>query len=120
MSTPKLFAQMSLRCCGASLPVGAVGPCWQLYLVVMGSSHWPAHTWPKSAQIPTLARRDAALADLGYTRVDGAEWEWIEHGEDECRVHLPKVRLLGAVEVRPLSCVPLAAGGGRPGKGARL
>ncbi|MFJ8161181.1 DUF6303 family protein [Streptomyces sp. NPDC096136] len=102
-------AQLSLRCCGTTTPDVTAGPCWQLYVARTGLvCEWPTYTWPPSAEIPTLAERAAALADLGFAPaediedVEGAGWEWMEIASPEYHPHPVRVLLLGAVKVRLL------------------
>ncbi|MFD9572905.1 DUF6303 family protein [Streptomyces sp. NPDC059982] len=100
----KLFgAQLALRCCDITTPDGTAGPCWQLYVAQTGLvSEWPTFTWPTSTQIPNIMARQAALAYLGFTLAEGAEWEWTEHTGPDYHPHPAWVSLLGAVKVRPL------------------
>ncbi|WP_405959197.1 DUF6303 family protein [Streptomyces sp. NBC_00868] len=103
MSKQIFGAQLSLRCCGTSAPERTGGPCWQLYVAMTGLvSEWPTFTWPTSAVIPTVDQRQAALAYLGFTLAEGAEWEWTEHTGPDYHSHPVRVLLLGAVKVRPL------------------
>ncbi|MFD0380143.1 DUF6303 family protein [Streptomyces sp. NPDC127112] len=96
-------AQLSLRCCGAGLPEVTVGSCWQVYVARTGLvCEWPAFTWPASAEIPTIAERSAALADLGFALAEDAEWEWMEITSPEYHPHPVRVLFLGSVKVRQL------------------
>ncbi|MFD5487982.1 DUF6303 family protein [Streptomyces virginiae] len=96
-------AQMSLRCCGTTGPAAADGPCWQLYVAMSGLvSEWPTYTWPPTGEIPTLDERARALADLGFSLAEGAEWEWTEHDGPDYHPHPARVLLLCSAKVRPL------------------
>ncbi|MGW8883386.1 DUF6303 family protein [Streptomyces sp. NPDC055749] len=103
MSGRVLRAQLSLRCCGTTVPVRTAGPCWQLYVAMTGRvSDWPVHTWPTSTEIPSIEVREMALASLGFVLVDGTEWEWVEDTGPEYHPHPVRVALTAAAEVRPL------------------
>ncbi|MFB7179028.1 DUF6303 family protein [Streptomyces sp. NPDC056257] len=96
-------AQMSLRCCGTTAPTRTAGPCWQVYVTQWGLvGEWPTFTWPTSAVIPTVEQRQAALAVLGFTLVEDAEWEWTEHAGPDYHPHPVRVLLLAGVKVRVL------------------
>nr|CAH60141.1 hypothetical protein [Streptomyces tenjimariensis] len=73
---------------------------WEVYVVLHGRRglEWPAREFGRTAPVPTLNERAAALAALGYEVEDGAVWTWQEHtyGGDE------RVRLFASVEVRPV------------------
>ncbi|MGW3594318.1 DUF6303 family protein [Streptomyces sp. NPDC005167] len=102
MSGRVLRAQVSLRCCGTTVPVRTTGPCWQLYVVIPGLvSEWPVFTWPTSSQVPSREARSAALASLGFTLADGAEWEWGEDTGPGYHPHPVHVVLFAAAKVRP-------------------
>ncbi|MCX4541905.1 DUF6303 family protein [Streptomyces sp. NBC_01565] len=105
----KIFgAQLSLRCCGTTVPERTDGPCWQLYVAMTGLvSEWPTFTWPTSTAIPNAEARKAALAYLGFTLAEGAEWEWTESTSPDYHPHPVRALLLGAAKVRPLE-VPWA------------
>lgn len=103
MSKQIFGAQLSLRCCGTTTPERTAGPCWQLYVAMAGLvSEWPTFTWPTSREIPSVEARQAALAYLGFTLAEDAEWEWTEHTGPDYHPHPARVLLLGAVKVRPL------------------
>ncbi|MEU4061812.1 DUF6303 family protein [Streptomyces wedmorensis] len=98
-----LGARLALRCCGATYPQRTAGPCWQLYVAQTGPvSEWPAYTWPTSEAVPTCEARKAALASLGFTLAEGAEWEWTEGAGPEYHPHPVRVSLLAAADVQPL------------------
>ncbi|WP_030717364.1 DUF6303 family protein [Streptomyces sp. NRRL F-2580] len=103
MSKQIFGAQLSLRCCGTTAPERTAGPCWQLYVAQTGLvSEWPTFTWPTSTEIPSVHARQAALAYLGFTLAEDAEWEWTEHTGPDYHPHPARVLLLGSVKVRPL------------------
>ncbi|WP_053690368.1 DUF6303 family protein [Streptomyces sp. WM6372] len=103
MSKQIFGAQLSLRCCGTTAPERMAGPCWQLYVAQSGLvSQWPTFTWPTSIEIPTADQRQVALADLGFTPAEDAEWQWTESSGPEYHPHPVRVLLLGTVKVRPL------------------
>ncbi|MFE9481888.1 DUF6303 family protein [Streptomyces spororaveus] len=103
MSKQIFGAQMSLRCCDTTSPKPTPGPCWQLYVAMTGLvSEWPTHTWPPTAEIPTLDERAEALTDLGFTLPEGAEWEWTEHTGPDYHPHPARVLLLCSAKVRQL------------------
>ncbi|WP_327384144.1 DUF6303 family protein [Streptomyces sp. NBC_01207] len=103
MSKQVFGAQMSLRCCGTTVPERTDGPCWQLYVAMSGLvSEWPTFTWPTTSEVPTLDQRRNALEYLGFVLADGAEWEWTECTGPDYHPHPVQVLLLGAVKVRPL------------------
>ncbi|MFE3632234.1 DUF6303 family protein [Streptomyces goshikiensis] len=103
MSKQIFRAQLSLRCCGTTAPERAAGPCWQVYVAQTGLVvKWPTFTWPTSTEIPTIEARQAALAYLGFTLAENAEWEWTEHTGPDYHPHPVRVLLLGAAKVRPL------------------
>ncbi|MFD3805372.1 DUF6303 family protein [Streptomyces sp. NPDC058619] len=103
MSKQIFRAQMSLRCCGTTASARTTSPCWQLYVAMTGLvSEWPTFTWPTSTAIPNTFQRQAALAELGFTLAENAEWEWIEHIGPDYHPHPARVFLLGAAKVRPL------------------
>ncbi|MEU4952810.1 DUF6303 family protein [Streptomyces lavendulae] len=108
----KIFAaQLSLRCCGSTIPNVTAGPCWQLYVAQTGLvSEWPTFTWPTSPEVPTVEAREAALAYLGFVLAEGAEWEWIEDIGPDYHLHPARVLLLGAVKVSPHSMWGLPPG----------
>ncbi|MFD7094332.1 DUF6303 family protein [Streptomyces xanthophaeus] len=96
-------AQLSLRCCGTTAPELTDGPCWQLYVARTGLvCEWPTFTWPASTDVPSLEARKAALALLGFTLAEDAEWEWQEGTGPEYHPHPVRVSFLGAVKVRAL------------------
>ncbi|MET9853262.1 DUF6303 family protein [Streptomyces sp. NPDC006450] len=100
----KIFgAQLTLRCCGTTAPEPTTGPCWQLYVAQTGLvSEWPTFTWPTSTAIPNVMARQAALAYLGFTLAEDAEWEWTENTSPDYHPHPEWVLLLGSVKVRAL------------------
>ncbi|THA55754.1 DUF6303 family protein [Streptomyces sp. A1136] len=103
MSKQIFGAQLSLRCCDITAPDGTAGPCWQLYVAMTGLvSEWPTFTWPTSTDIPSVLARQAALAYLGFTLAEDAEWEWTEHVGPGYH-HRPRVLLIGAAKVQPLT-----------------
>ncbi|MFF8843803.1 DUF6303 family protein [Streptomyces sp. NPDC015127] len=73
---------------------------WELYVVTdsLNSRDWPDHDFGRSVPVPTLLERVEALASLGYLIADGALWEWQELPSG----HAERVRLLAAVDVRPI------------------
>ncbi|MFE3494207.1 DUF6303 family protein [Streptomyces sp. NPDC059169] len=77
------------------------GP-WRLYVALMGAVEWPDFRWERSAPVPMIAERRAALATLGYEQVPGCEWSWIEdtatYGDDAS-----PVLLIATVNVRELT-----------------
>ncbi|MGP3634637.1 DUF6303 family protein [Streptomyces sp. 24-1644] len=103
MSGQALRAQLSLRCCGTTVPVRTAGPCWQLYIVITGLvSEWPVFTWPTSSRVPSREERSAALASLGFALADGAEWEWSEDTGPGYHPHPVRVALMAAAKVQPV------------------
>ncbi|WP_030980905.1 DUF6303 family protein [Streptomyces sp. NRRL S-1824] len=103
MSSRVLRAQLSLRCCGTTVPVRTAGPCWQLYVVITGLvSEWPVFTWPTSSQVPCREARSAALASLGFALADGAEWGWSEDTGPGYHPHPARVVLMAVTKVQPL------------------
>ncbi|NUW04536.1 DUF6303 family protein [Streptomyces sp. CAI 127] len=104
MSGRVLRAQLSLRCCGTTAPERTAGPCWQLYIIVPGLvSEWPVFTWPTGPDVPSREDRAAALASLGFTFTDGAEWEWSEDSGPPYHPHPVRVALIAATKVQPVS-----------------
>ncbi|MFD7788788.1 DUF6303 family protein [Streptomyces nojiriensis] len=103
MSKQIFGAQMSLRCCGTTVPERMAGPCWQLFVAMSGLvSEWPTFTWPTSTEVPTLDQRRNALAYLGFVLDEGAAWEWEECTGPDYHPHPVRALLLGSVKVRPL------------------
>nr|WSX52048.1 DUF6303 family protein [Streptomyces sp. NBC_00974] len=103
MSKQIFAAQLSLRCCGPAAPERTTGPCWQLYVAQTGLvSEWPTFTWPTSTEVPSVEARTAALAYLGFTLAEGAEWEWQEGTGPDYHPHPARVFFLGSVKVRAL------------------
>lgn len=103
MSKQIFGAQVSLRCCGTTVPERTGGPCWQLYVAMSGLvSEWPTFTWPTTTEIPSIEARKAALAYLGFALAEDAEWEWTELTGPDYHPHPARVLLLGAVKVQPL------------------
>lgn len=99
-----LRAQISVRCCGTTVPERTAGPCWQLSVVMIGRvDEWPVFTWPTSAPVPTTEERTEALASLGFTLAEGAEWEWCEDTTPEYHPHPSRVSLMAAAQVRPVN-----------------
>lgn len=104
MSGRLLRARLGLRCCGTTAPQRTTGPCWQLYVAVAGPVRdWPVHTWPTSAEVPSIENRETALASLGFVLVDGTEWEWAEDTGPEYHPHPVRVSLSAGAEVQPLN-----------------
>ncbi|MGY4743351.1 DUF6303 family protein [Streptomyces sp. ATMOS53] len=69
---------------------------WRMFVTVVNTvALWPEHVFD-TPSIPTPAARTAALAQLGYEGVEGADWEW---SEDTTAVDGP-VRLLAGLAVR--------------------
>ncbi|MDX3777679.1 DUF6303 family protein [Streptomyces europaeiscabiei] len=98
-----LRAQITMRCCGTTAPEPTAGPCWQLFVAMTGLvSDWPVFTWPTSLQAPTVEERAAALASLGFTLAEDAEWEWCEGTTPEYHPHPVRVVLMAAAQIRPL------------------
>lgn len=100
MTQPKITAQMVSRCCGVTVPRHTEGPCWVLYVALMGETQWPTHAWPGNT-VPTPQERAAALASLGFTPTLGAEWEWSEDTTPEYHPHPCGVQLFACITVRP-------------------
>lgn len=79
---------------------------WELYVVLYNTTDpWPSHKWTGGRRahiVPTVAERDAALAELGYERLPGADWEWQETETPDHHGHQPRVSFLGTVNVRPI------------------
>ncbi|GLW44473.1 DUF6303 family protein [Streptomyces thermocarboxydus] len=104
MSRQVLRAQITVRCCGTTVPERTAGPCWQLFIVMTGLvSDWPTFTWPTSSQAPTVEERAEALASLGFTLAEHAEWEWCESTTPEYHPHPVQVELMAAAQIRPLN-----------------
>ena len=118
MSRSPLTAQLALRCCGTALPVRTEGPCWQLYVAVLGTPEWPAFTWPTSPAIPSLAQRGIALTVLGYAPIPDAEWTWCETTSPENHDHPVAVRLLATIPVQPVQGFAGVVPAGRDGGAA--
>ena len=71
---------------------------WHLYVVTPGdSADWPEVEWPRGSEVPTLARRVDALADLGFAP-EGDRWQWSEQSHADSGDTL---WLLATVLVRP-------------------
>ncbi|MFD7443291.1 DUF6303 family protein [Streptomyces sp. NPDC059909] len=103
MSGPVLRAQMSLRCCGTTVPARTAGPCWQLFVALPGLvSEWPTFTWPTLTEIPSVGERAEVLASLGYVLEDGADWEWTEDTGPGYHPHPVRVTVTAAAKIRPL------------------
>ncbi|MGY1498594.1 DUF6303 family protein [Streptomyces sp. QTS52] len=78
---------------------------WELYLVVYNTTEqWPAHTWPVSRrhQIPTIAERTQALAELGYAPAPDAEWMWVEDETPDNHGHPVAVSVFAGIDIIPL------------------
>ncbi|WOT34254.1 DUF6303 family protein [Streptomyces coeruleorubidus] len=99
-----LRAQITMRCCGTTAPERTAGPCWQLFVVMIGRvDDWPVYTWPTSPQAPTVEERAAELALLGFALAEDAEWEWCESTTPEYHPHPEQVELMAAAQIRPLN-----------------
>lgn len=75
------------------------GRAWHLYVVLYGETEWPTFQWERTAPVPTVAERRAALASLGYEVAPGAVWSWTEDSRDPDDDSTP-VLLIAAVTVR--------------------
>ncbi|MDW4904597.1 DUF6303 family protein [Streptomyces sp. ADMS] len=104
MTSPRaLNALIGVRCCGTTVPERIAGPCWQLSVVQVGRvDEWPVFTWPTSAPVPTTGERAKALASLGFSLAEDAEWEWCEDTTPEYHAHPVRVVLMAAARIRPL------------------
>ncbi|MGW0314721.1 DUF6303 family protein [Streptomyces flavidovirens] len=92
-----------MRCCGTTAPARTAGPCWQLFVVMIGRvDDWPVFTWSTSPQAPTVEERAAALASLGFALAADAEWEWCEDTTPEYHLHPVRVVLMAAAQILPL------------------
>lgn len=55
------------------------GTEWQVFVALPDEARWPTVPFPLTDGIPTLRTRTTALADLGYTLLDGEHtWDWME------------------------------------------
>ncbi|WP_328467929.1 DUF6303 family protein [Streptomyces sp. NBC_00448] len=55
------------------------GTEWQVFVALPDEARWPTVPFPLADGIPTLRARTTALADLGYTLLDGEHtWDWME------------------------------------------
>ncbi|MEU0130786.1 DUF6303 family protein [Streptomyces sp. NPDC006289] len=59
-------------------------------------------TWPTFSPVPSIEERSAALASLGFTLADGAEWEWSEDTSPAYHPHPVHVALMAAAKVQPV------------------
>ena len=79
----------------AVLSVSPSTGTWRLFVAVLGTTEvWPEHVF--TAEVPTLAARTAALAQLGYEPVANGGWEW---EEDSSSPDKP-VDLLASIKVQ--------------------
>ncbi|MFC8641615.1 DUF6303 family protein [[Kitasatospora] papulosa] len=82
----------------ARMATGASGT-WVLYVLTDAPPlEWAHHGFGRTCPPPTPEERNAALADLGYAVVDGAEWEWREPRHTPAPSHLQAV-----IPVRPIT-----------------
>ncbi|MFJ2717464.1 DUF6303 family protein [Streptomyces sp. NPDC087437] len=117
--TEPTITQAGLRrvCCNSrdgDAQVSTSKARWELYLVVYNSSEpWPTYTWPVSRrhQVPTIAERTEALAQLGYAPAPGSEWEWTEGETPGYHGHPTTVSLFASIDIIPLEQAPAGAGG---------
>ncbi|MCX5159978.1 DUF6303 family protein [Streptomyces sp. NBC_00264] len=90
----------------ARMATGVYGT-WELYILTDAPSlEWPEYEFHRVVPVPTPEERAAALADLGYAVVDGAEWEWRETHPTPAAYHL-----VASIPVRPTGSA--GGGGGR-------
>ncbi|WP_228920299.1 DUF6303 family protein [Streptomyces sp. DH20] len=75
------------------------GSAWRLYVVLYGETEWPTFQRERTAQVPTVAERRAALATLGYEVAPDAVWSWTEDSRDP-EDDSTSVLLIAAVTVR--------------------
>ncbi|MFI6986403.1 DUF6303 family protein [Embleya sp. NPDC050154] len=75
------------------------GNSWGLYIPLFGSmGNWPGTTLP-GPEVPTVAARAAALAELGYETTE--EWSWDEERTDDTDDDSPVI-LIAWAEVTPI------------------
>ncbi|MEU3683717.1 DUF6303 family protein [Streptomyces sp. NPDC030592] len=114
-------AQLHRRCCdykyNGAQPSGNVSKAsWELYLVVYNTTApWPSHQWAVSRRhhVPTIAARNAALAELGYAPAPGAVWEWQETETPDGHGHPSEPAFLGTIDIVPLEQTADAEDGDR-------
>ncbi|QKW50957.1 DUF6303 family protein [Streptomyces buecherae] len=76
---------------------------WRLVVTFPGRcSQWPEYRWQPTHEVPTIAARKQALAELGYDVLPGAQWEWDEDSDDPDDP-TSRVWLLAGIAVRPVS-----------------
>nr|WP_272920304.1 DUF6303 family protein [Streptomyces sp. SID5473] len=77
---------------------------WRLFVAQMGLvAEWPSYDWPpaRGLDVPTVDRRRAVLAGLGFEPVPGGRWEWCEDSADPDDDRTTVI-LIAAVDVRPI------------------
>lgn len=82
---------------------------WQMFVPSDGvpAADWPEYDWPADHPVPTPSARLAALAELGYRPVPGAEWEWSEGAPEAIPTReVTSVKVLAAVTVEPVEGEP--------------
>jgi hypothetical protein len=98
---------MSVRTVRALLSQQLVKGPWRVFVTLPGvpAGDWPTYAWPAGAPAPTTAQRLAALAELGYRPIPGAEWEWCEAFPEAEPIHdgaASSVTLLAGLAVLPI------------------
>ncbi|RPK78871.1 hypothetical protein EES45_16545 [Streptomyces sp. ADI97-07] len=89
----------------ARMATGASGT-WVLYVLTAAPFlEWPVYDSGRTAPMPTRDERAQALAALGYTIEDGAEWEWNATRHSPAAAHL-----WAAIAIRPITAAVIGGG----------
>ncbi|MFJ4907696.1 DUF6303 family protein [Streptomyces sp. NPDC093249] len=95
---------LTRRCCGSPLDGDTQRACWEIYVVLLGTStSWPTFRWPTSRRnvIPSPDERARALASLGYRLAPDAQWEWDEITTPNYHGHPSAVTMLAGTSAVP-------------------